>query len=158
MVLYVALAVSAIVAARLVYRYDLYDREPWFVIAVVAAAGAVAMRLLGDVEDQAIELLAGRHPTAGHIAFVAAAFEESARLLIVLALAWIAPKVLQRSDGRTDLWVDRRHRHGGGGNHLPRANACRVACRDVARRARAVVRSHPDGGHHGLRRRDGAPA
>jgi RsiW-degrading membrane proteinase PrsW (M82 family) len=92
MLLAIALAASAGVAARLVYRYDLYDREPWPLLAAVAAAGAAAMALLGPAEDQAIQLVGGGRPSVAHIAGVAAAYEELARLAIVLALAVAAPR------------------------------------------------------------------
>jgi RsiW-degrading membrane proteinase PrsW (M82 family) len=92
MTLYLALAVSGVAAAWLVSRYDLYDREPWPLTAAVIAAGAVAMAIAGPVEDRTIRLVSGGLPTAAHIASIAAAVEEGARFMIVLALIWVVPR------------------------------------------------------------------
>jgi protease PrsW len=90
--LYAALTVAGLVAARLVYRYDLYDREPWYVSLAVVIAGGVAMRGLGSLEDAAIHAIGDGTPTTAQIALVAASFEESVRLLIVLTVALAAPR------------------------------------------------------------------
>jgi RsiW-degrading membrane proteinase PrsW (M82 family) len=92
MLLAFALVVSAAVAARLVYRYDLYDREPWPIMAAVVAAGAAAMFLLGGAEDLAIQVVGRGQPSAADIAAVAAVMEELARLAIVVALAVFVPR------------------------------------------------------------------
>jgi hypothetical protein len=61
MVLYLALAISALAAAWLVSRYDLYHREPWHVMAAVIAAGAASMAIAGPVGDRVIHMVgAGR--------------------------------------------------------------------------------------------------
>jgi RsiW-degrading membrane proteinase PrsW (M82 family) len=88
-----AYAACAVAAAALVYRYDLYDREPWYAVLATAAAGALAMRLLGVVEDPAIARLAGGGGSLAAAAFVAASFEEAARLLIVATLALVVPRI-----------------------------------------------------------------
>lgn len=92
MVLYLALAIAALGAARLVARYDLYDREPWPLIVAVIAAGAASMALAGPMEDHLIRTVGAGLPTAAHIAGVAAAVEEGSRFAIVLALAWLVPR------------------------------------------------------------------
>jgi RsiW-degrading membrane proteinase PrsW (M82 family) len=92
MTLYLALALAALATARLIVRYDLYDREPWPLVAAVVAAGAVAMAMAGRVEDPLIRLVSGGLPTSAHIAAVAASVEEGARFAIVLAVAWIVPR------------------------------------------------------------------
>lgn len=88
--LHAALVAAAAALAWLVLRYDLYDREPWFVSLPVIAAGAAAMAALGPAEDVAIQAIGHGRPTVAQIALVAAAFEEGARLAIVLAVAAFA--------------------------------------------------------------------
>jgi RsiW-degrading membrane proteinase PrsW (M82 family) len=92
MAIYVALFAAAGAMAWLIKRYDLYDREPWFVSTPVMVAGAAAMAALGPAEDAAIQLIGRGQPSIPHIALVAASFEESARLLIVLGVAVVAPR------------------------------------------------------------------
>jgi len=92
MLLALALVVCAAFAARLIYRYDLYDREPWYVVVGVMAVAAAVMTVVGPAEDHAIRWIGGGQPTAADMAVVAAVVEELARLVIVLALAFLLPK------------------------------------------------------------------
>lgn len=92
MALYLTLAVAAVLAARLVVRYDLYDREPWPVLAGVIAAGGLAMAAAGPLEDALIRWVGGGRPTAALIAVIAAAVEEGLRFVIVLGLALATPR------------------------------------------------------------------
>jgi RsiW-degrading membrane proteinase PrsW (M82 family) len=92
MILYISLAAAAAVVARLVARYDLYDREPWRVTAAVIVAGGAAMALAGPIEDRAIGALGAGNPSAALIAAVAAGVEELWRFAIVLALARLVPR------------------------------------------------------------------
>ena len=91
MLLYVTLVLCATGAAVIVYRYDLYDREPWYMLVLMACAGAVVMWLLADTEAWTlIYVLDNTGLTA--IAAVAATHEEGARLALVALLALLAPK------------------------------------------------------------------
>jgi RsiW-degrading membrane proteinase PrsW (M82 family) len=83
MTLYVAVSLSAFLAALLVYRYDLYNREPWYMILLAAAAGAVAMRLVAGVELFTLGFVEGDAARAA----VAATHEEAARIAVVAAVA-----------------------------------------------------------------------
>jgi RsiW-degrading membrane proteinase PrsW (M82 family) len=87
-----AYVVCAAAAVSLVYRYDLYDREPWPLVVATASAGAVVMWWLSGFQDAVIARLAGASASPYPLALVAAATEEPARLLIVLALAVLAPR------------------------------------------------------------------
>lgn len=87
-----AYIVCAAAAVWLVYRYDLYDREPWPLVLTTALAGAAVMWGLGGVEDAAIARLAGANASPYVPALVAASSEETARLLIVMALAALVPR------------------------------------------------------------------
>ncbi len=91
MLLYGGLAVCALLAVLLVYRYDMYEREPWFMILLAAALGAGAMWLVGELEGLTIALL-GDAPADSLIAAVPATHEELARLIVVAGLAIFLPK------------------------------------------------------------------
>lgn len=88
MILYLTLASCAFLAGWLVYRYDMYEREPWYMLLFAVALGAGAMYLNGyfKVEDRFLLLLLGWPVEVGS-AFVAAVTEECLRLLLVMALA-----------------------------------------------------------------------
>jgi len=86
--LYLSLAAGAALAAALVYRYDLYDREPWPLLLLAAALGFAAMPVAGAVESAAISSL--RLYSAGPIALLAGLVEESGKLLAVACLALAA--------------------------------------------------------------------
>jgi len=92
MLLYAALLLAALAAVRLVYRYDLYDREPWPLLAAVIGTGAIVMAIAGPLEDRVIQLTGGGQPGAAGIALVAAVMEEIFRLAIVVALAFLVPR------------------------------------------------------------------
>ncbi len=92
MVLYLTLAVCALLLLQLIIRYDLYDREPWWLLLLTAGAGAGVMMGLGLLEDQTLWLLGYRDGDHALISAVAATHEEFARLLLVGLLAWIAPR------------------------------------------------------------------
>ncbi len=85
---FTALALCALLTARLVYRYDLYEHEPIPLLGVAIALGAGAMRLAGLVE--AWVLGAGREPGAFRIAAVASSVEELVKLLVVVTVAVLA--------------------------------------------------------------------
>jgi RsiW-degrading membrane proteinase PrsW (M82 family) len=88
MMIYASLGLCAIGAALVVYRYDLYDREPLPLIGLAIALGAGAMALAGRVEGFTIERLGLERPVA--LAGVAAVEEEGLKLLSVAILAALA--------------------------------------------------------------------
>jgi RsiW-degrading membrane proteinase PrsW (M82 family) len=73
----------------LVYRYDMYEREPWYMLLLVVALGAGAYWGLSYGEDVILERLAGGGTSLLAIAAVAGILEELAKLLVVLAV-WLA--------------------------------------------------------------------
>ncbi len=89
MFLYATLVLCAALAGLLVYRYDLYEREPWYMLVAMAAVGGVTMWVVGEAEAFTIDRL-GVASFAG-ISFVAATHEEIARLFVVGLLALIVP-------------------------------------------------------------------
>ncbi len=92
MLLYGSLAVCGILAALLVYRYDMYEREPWYMIVVAIGLGWGAMWLAGLAETWTMNLF-GEPPRPDVIvAAIAATHEELARLLVVIGLAIFLPR------------------------------------------------------------------
>jgi RsiW-degrading membrane proteinase PrsW (M82 family) len=83
--LQVAVAFSAVLAALLVYRYDLYNREPWYLLVLAAGLGAIAMRLVAGVELVTLGYAGGPLGRAA----VAATHEELARLVVVFGIAFV---------------------------------------------------------------------
>lgn len=86
--LYAALAVFTLLAIVLVLRYDLYNREPWFMIVLAVALGAVTMRVVAVFELAALGIARG--PVG--FASVGALTEELARLAVVGAVAVVFPR------------------------------------------------------------------
>jgi protease PrsW len=88
MPLYIAVVLSAFLAAVLVYRYDLYNRESWTMLVLAAAAGAVTMHLLAGLELFTFGFLDGA--VAGPA--IGAFYEELTKLAVVAAIAVLFPK------------------------------------------------------------------
>ncbi|HEY7698954.1 MAG TPA: PrsW family glutamic-type intramembrane protease [Vicinamibacteria bacterium] len=88
MSLYIAVCFSAVLAALVVYRYDLYNREPWYLIALAAGLGFGTMRILATIELWALGFV---EAPVGQAA-VAAVLEEAARLAAVVSIALVLPR------------------------------------------------------------------
>jgi RsiW-degrading membrane proteinase PrsW (M82 family) len=86
MFVYATVFICAYVFAMLVYRYDMYDKEPWYMLLLVAVLGIAAAFGIGFAEDSAIEFF-NQYESAGGQAAIAAVFEESSKLLIVVLVA-----------------------------------------------------------------------
>ncbi|HSF14045.1 MAG TPA: PrsW family glutamic-type intramembrane protease [Vicinamibacteria bacterium] len=86
MTLYVALLACGFLAALLVYRYDLYNREPSYMLLLTAGLGALAMKVGGSVELLALTRL-GIDDRVG-LAAVAALVEECVRFVLVGLIAF----------------------------------------------------------------------
>ena len=88
MSLYLAVSVCAVLAAILVYRYDLYNREPWYLIALAGGLGFAAMRAVAGAELWALGFVDSNPAEAA----VASILEEAARLAAVIVLALTFPR------------------------------------------------------------------
>jgi RsiW-degrading membrane proteinase PrsW (M82 family) len=86
--LYVAVCLSAFLAAVLVYRYDLFNREPWYLLALAAGLGFATMRVVATTELWALGLVDADAAEAA----VAAILEETTRLAAVVAIAFAFPR------------------------------------------------------------------
>jgi RsiW-degrading membrane proteinase PrsW (M82 family) len=83
---YVLVFICAYILALMVYRYDMYEKEPWYMLLLVIALGMAAAFGIGFVEDIAIESF-NQYESVGGQAAIAAVFEETAKLLIVVLIA-----------------------------------------------------------------------
>jgi len=86
---WVALALGAVTAGWLVWRHDLYDRDPWWLLALAGGVGVLLAPVCGWVEDGLI-YGASSTPSAAGIAAAAATVEETLRLAAVAAIAIFA--------------------------------------------------------------------
>ena len=85
MILYATLALCAAFTGVVVYRYDLYDREPWPLLLLCAALGAGAMTTSGRIESLVFRTWT---PTGdATTALLAAVVEELGKLAVVAAIA-----------------------------------------------------------------------
>jgi RsiW-degrading membrane proteinase PrsW (M82 family) len=88
--LYLTLAACAFLAGWLVYRYDMYEREPWYMIVFAVALGMVAMWGIDHVELWTFDLI-GRRLTPLLEATIAGTHEEGIRVVVVAGLAVFIP-------------------------------------------------------------------
>ncbi|MEE8043076.1 MAG: PrsW family glutamic-type intramembrane protease [Pseudomonadales bacterium] len=89
MILYATLFLGALLASLLIYRYDLYEREPWPYLVATASVGMLTMWLAGTLEE--ISLGAISDHTFLHVALVAATHEEGLRVAVVGLFALLVP-------------------------------------------------------------------
>jgi RsiW-degrading membrane proteinase PrsW (M82 family) len=88
LIFFITLALCAGLTAGLVYRYDLYEHEPVWLLGVAVALGALAMGQAGRLEAW---ILRGM-PRADvlDVAAIAAVAEEILKLLVVVVVALLA--------------------------------------------------------------------
>lgn len=87
MLVYATMLACAALMVLFVRRYDLYEKEPWYMLLVAVAVGIGVMWVAGRVEDALfVKLRLGIDDLAGKAALVTLV-EESAKLLGVLLIA-----------------------------------------------------------------------
>jgi RsiW-degrading membrane proteinase PrsW (M82 family) len=95
MLVYLAVLGCGVLLGLTVYRYDLYEKEPWYLLLFAVLLGYCIFWGLGFVEDFSNARLgfyqAGVDHTAGQAA-VAASHEELAKLLAVVLMALLFRK------------------------------------------------------------------
>ncbi len=85
MVLYLTLGLCGLGAAVLVYRYDLYNREPAGLLAGAVALGAGGMALAGRIETATFDRLPGSAVPV--LALIASGLEETLKLVAIALIA-----------------------------------------------------------------------
>jgi RsiW-degrading membrane proteinase PrsW (M82 family) len=88
-IIYVLMLACAAGLAAFVYRYDLHEKEPWYMVILAVGMGFFVMWLAGMAEDVTLARLSiGRGQFAARAAVVAH-IESIARVTMVLAVAWL---------------------------------------------------------------------
>ena len=85
--MYFVVLMFAALLGLMVYRYDKYEKEPWYLLMLAIALGAGAGWLIGHVEDFIIAALCRSSAEFGLQASFAAFLEEGIKLLCVVLLA-----------------------------------------------------------------------
>lgn len=86
--LYLALAACAGLLAVMVVRYDLFDREPWYMLLGATLLGAVGMSCAGVAEQWVILAVTDRGGVIGNVelALLVGVTEELAKFLAVVLI------------------------------------------------------------------------
>lgn len=87
LLVYATVFTCAIVLAALVRRYDLYGREPWYMVVLAVLLGAATMFGVGALENAVLARLRLDPEDYAAKAGVVASIEELAKLLVVAAIA-----------------------------------------------------------------------
>ena len=88
MVVYITLYTCAALMVLLVRRYDLYEKEPWYMLLLAVALGIGLMWTAGQLEDVLLaRLMLDRNQFAAKAALVTLV-EEAAKALVVVIIAY----------------------------------------------------------------------
>ena len=87
-ILYGTLAVCALLIGGMIYRYDLYDKEPWYMVLIAVGLGAAMMWWMGPLEMLTIRMLGDGHSKLT-LAMVAATHEGLGKFCVVLLIALV---------------------------------------------------------------------
>ncbi|MFP6669784.1 MAG: PrsW family glutamic-type intramembrane protease [Pirellulaceae bacterium] len=95
MVVYGCLALCALVLILMVYRYDMYDKEPWYMLVLALALGMLACVAIGNFEDYLFlefdSFFKGDYPLEKQ-ALVVGVCEELIKLLAVAVIAIVGSR------------------------------------------------------------------
>jgi RsiW-degrading membrane proteinase PrsW (M82 family) len=89
MLVYVTLFACAALMVLLVRRYDLYEREPWYMVLVAVALGVALMWTAGQVEDVILGRVRLAPEQLAAKAAIVTAVEEFAKMSVVLIVATV---------------------------------------------------------------------
>ncbi len=87
MSIYVVVLLCALGLAAMVYRYDMYEREPWYMLLLALVIGGAAGHGVGHLEDVTINALGDAGQSIVGSAAIAATHEELAKLACVILIA-----------------------------------------------------------------------
>ena len=86
-ILYGTLAVCALLVGLMIYRYDLYDKEPWYMVLIAVALGAGMMWCIGPLEMFTMRRIGELGQWDLSLAVVAATHEGLGKFIVVLLIA-----------------------------------------------------------------------
>ena len=84
--IHVIVLLAAVVLGLLIYKYDMYDREPWFLILLAVFLGGLSAWSIGYVEDWLILRTNVLESILGQ-ALIASTCEESCKVAIIFFIA-----------------------------------------------------------------------
>lgn len=87
MLVYGCLALCTVGLGLIVYRYDMYEREPWYMLLLALMAGMLSCLLIGYFEDYLFASLSLGAQQLGQQAVLVAVSEELIKLLAVIGIA-----------------------------------------------------------------------
>jgi protease PrsW len=87
MLVYATLFTCAALLVLLVRRYDLYEKEPWYMLLLAVAAGACLMWAAGQIEGLLLGHLSLARNQLAAKAMLVTLIEETAKLLVVVLIA-----------------------------------------------------------------------
>lgn len=87
MPVYTLMMLSAAALVLWVYRYDRYEKEPWYAVVIALGGGFAAMWLIGFVDEYALRVAQLSGDQILSKASIVAIIEECGKLLTVLVLA-----------------------------------------------------------------------
>ena len=87
MLVYGCLALCTIGLGLIVYRYDMYEREPWYMLLLALIAGMLSCLVIGYFEDYLFGILMLGEHQLGQQALLVAVSEELIKLLVVIGIA-----------------------------------------------------------------------
>ena len=86
-ILYGTLGICALAIVVMIYRYDLYDKEPWYMAVIAVVLGAAMMWAMGPLEMFTIRALGDLGTSNLAIALIAATHEGLGKFIVVLLIA-----------------------------------------------------------------------
>jgi len=89
MLIYVCLALCTLGLALIVYRYDMYDREPWYMLLLALMLGMMGCLFIGYFEDYLFDRFIQSDQQLGKQATLVALCEEFIKLFAVAAIALV---------------------------------------------------------------------
>jgi len=92
MLIYIAIFACAAGLAWMIYRYDRFEKEPWFMLLLALGLGFIAMKLIGFAEDSVLAHLRLASNSYATKAAIVAVFEDGTKLLVVLLIARLFPR------------------------------------------------------------------
>jgi len=104
----IEILICAVGLGLLVYRYDIYEREPWFILLLAAGLGAGAYWILSYGEDKILEVLLSGDTLLVSQSAVAGVTEEVYKLLAVLVIALLIPNHFNDPFDGLSLWGNDR--------------------------------------------------
>jgi RsiW-degrading membrane proteinase PrsW (M82 family) len=92
MLVYLTLFTCAALMVLLVRRYDLYEKEPWYMVVLAVAVGIALMWTAGQIEDLILPRFHLTPDMRAHKAAIVTLVEETAKLLVVVVIARLFPR------------------------------------------------------------------